>query len=361
MSYKTTVSTWLGTPAEIGSRPSNRVLLVGNFLSGPTGTRAICEDLCLRLRACGWSVLTTSNKLARLPRLCDMVSTAWSRRKEYSVAQVDVFSGPAFLWAEAVCWVLRRAGKPHLLILHGGNLPHFARRWPRRVRYLLNSGAIVTTPSRYLLETMKQYRHDLCLLPYALEISSYRFALRSLPRPRLVWLRAFHKIYNPALAAEVVALLTQEFPDVSLIMIGPDKDDGSLHAMQAMAEELGVSDRIELSGRVPKPKVSNWLNQGDVFLNTTNIDNTPVSVLEAMACGLCVVSTNVGGIPYLLEHERNALLVEPNDPKAMAAAVRRILVDHALAAKLSVNARKKAEEFDWLAVLPEWKAILNSI
>jgi glycosyltransferase involved in cell wall biosynthesis len=91
------------------------------------------------------------------------------------------------------------------------------------------------------------------------------------------------------------------------------------------------------------------------------VDNTPVSVLEAMACGLCVVSTRVGGIPYLLQHGRDALLVPPNDPEAMAAAVRRVLTEPALAESLSHNARLKAEQFDWSAILPQWQALLASV
>ena len=103
------------------------------------------------------------------------------------------------------------------------------------------------------------------------------------------------------------------------------------------------------------------LNSGDVFLNTTNVDNTPVSVIEAMACGLCVVSTNVGGLPYLLDDEQDSLLVQPDDPAAMATAVSRILRENVLATRLSQNARAKAEQFDWSTVLPQWLALLRGI
>jgi glycosyltransferase involved in cell wall biosynthesis len=96
-------------------------------------------------------------------------------------------------------------------------------------------------------------------------------------------------------------------------------------------------------------------------LNTTNVDNTPISILEAMACGLCVVSTSVGGIPYLLEHEHDALLVPPNDPEAMAIAVRRLLTEPGLAERLSRNGRQKAEQFDWSIILPQWEALLISV
>jgi glycosyltransferase involved in cell wall biosynthesis len=337
------------------------ILLVDNFLSASGFTRTVSEDLAERLAQAGWPVITTSHKPARLPRLVDMVATAWKHRHEYAVAQVAVYSGPSFLWAEAVCWVLRRAGKPYVLTLHGGALPAFARRWPGRVRRLLCSAAVVTTPSHYLQEQMRPYRPDLRLLPNPLDIGRYPFALRQRPQPCLVWLRAFHRIYNPTLAPRVVALLAREFPNVHLIMVGPDKGDGSLQATQRLAAELGVADRIAWKGGVPKADVPKWLSQGDIFLNTTYVDNTPVSVLEAMACGLCVVSTNIGGIPYLLEHGEDALLVPPDDAEAMAAAVRRVLTEPGLAERLSRNARKKAEGFDWSVVLPQWERLLLEV
>ena len=101
--------------------------------------------------------------------------------------------------------------------------------------------------------------------------------------------------------------------------------------------------------------------QHDVFLNTTNIDNAPVSVIEAMACGLPVVSTNVGGIPYLLEHGKTALLVGPGDSDGMTGAVKRLLPEQGLYSELSANGRQLAESFDWEVVLPQWQRLLNSV
>ena len=333
------------------------VLLVGNFLSSTVGTRSVCEELAGRLTNSNWPVITTSNKPSRLPRLLDMVTTIWQKRELYRVAQVDVYSGPAFFWAEIVCCALRRLGKPYVLILHGGNLPLFADRWPGRVRRLLQSAAAVVAPSRYLQEHLRPYRSVLHLLSNPLDLRAYEYNVRSQPRPRLIWLRAFESIYNPEMAPKVLCLLRESFPDISLIMVGPDKGDGSKQKMQALAERLEVGNRISLPGRVPKSDVPGWLNRADIFLNTTYIDNTPVSVMEAMACGLCIVSTNVGGIPYLLDQGRDALLVPPDDAEAMANAVRRILTEPGLAEWLSRNARRKAEQFDWGNVLPKWKEL----
>ncbi len=330
------------------------ILLISNFLSGH-GSRGVCEELALRLSADGMRVITASNKPARIPRLIDMLETAWSRRDDYDFAHVAVFSGFAFIWAEATCALLKNLGKPYALTLHGGNLPSFARAHPERIRRLLNSAEVVLAPSAYLREALSPYRSDIGLMENALDIDRYPFRLRQKIKPTLVWLRSFHEIYNPTLAPTVLRWIADEFPEARLIMVGPDKKDGSLERTRQAAKERRVAEHITFVGGIEKSAVPEWLNRGDIFLNTTNIDNTPVSVIEAMACGLCVVSTNVGGIPFLLKDEQDALLVPPNHPDAMVDAIRRILRDTDLARALSENARNKAERYDWSVVLPKWK------
>lgn len=335
--------------------------MIGNFLSPSLGTRGVCEDLAERLRLSGWMVITASHKPGRSARLVHMLKTTWSHRHTYAVAQIDVYSGPAFIWAEAVCTTLQRLGKPYILTLHGGNLPEFALRCKERMYYLLSRAAVVTTPSLYLREAMQAYRSDIHLLPNPINLSLYTYSNRNHPAPYLIWLRAFHQIYNPSMAPRVLAKLIPNFSESKLTMIGPDKGDNSLQLTMRVADELGIRGRLSLPGSVAKAAVPACLGQGDIFLNTTNVDNTPVSVIEAMACGLCVVSTNVGGIPYLLDDGNDALLVPPEDPEAMAVAVRRILIEPGLAARLSHNARKKAEQYDWSAVLPQWEELLQRV
>ena len=335
------------------------ILLVGNFLSSTLGTRGVCEDLATKLASHGRKVLTTSNQPIRFWRLLDMITTVWKKRNEYTIASVDTYSGLAFVWAELVCFILKLIGKPYVLTLHGGNLPEFAGRWPHRVGRLLRSAAAVTTPSRYLLEKMKPFRSDLQLIPNSLELDGHTFKLRAVPEPRLVWLRAFHNIYNPSLAVKAISLLSKDFPGIQLRMLGPDKGDGSLQAALRTAHDLGIADHLSVLGPIPNTEVPNALCENDVFLNTTSVDNTPISVLEAMASGLCVVSTNVGGIPYLLKHDHDALLIPPDDPTLMAGAIRRILTEPGLAERLSRNARLKAEQFDWRVTLPRWEDLFN--
>jgi glycosyltransferase involved in cell wall biosynthesis len=334
------------------------MLFIGNFWP-VRGFAAPCAELASRLEAEGWTVIRSSRRTGRIGRLLDMVLTVWRRRGDYTIARVDVFSGLAFVWAEAACFSIRLFGRPYILSLHGGALPEFAKRWPGRVRRLLSSGRAVVAPSRYLAETMKQYCNDIQVVPNALVLSDFPCRLRGPVAPRLVWVRSFHRIYNPNLAIHVLAEVRVDIPDARLTMVGPDKGDGALEAMCREIAELGLEGAVEVVGAVAHEEVGQYLADADIFLNTTGVDNTPVSVIEALAAGLCVVSTNVGGIPYLLENEKDALLVPPSDAQAMAEAVRRLFEERDLAARLSRNGRLKAEKFDWSQILPEWESLIR--
>ncbi len=345
----------MAAPADV-TRP--RVLLVGNFLSAHQKIRTMGEELAERLAAGGWPVVTTSSKLPRLARLLDMQRTIWGQGP-FAVAQVDVYSGAAFLWAEAACFSLRRLRTPYILTLHGGGLPELARRSPRRVRRLLAGARVVTTPSRFLERAMTPLRREIEVLPNPLDVTAYPYAERPSAAARLVWLRSFHRIYNPELAPRVLARLIRRHPRAELKMVGHDKGDGSLERTRREAAALGVADRVTFTAGVPKSEVPGLLAQASIFLNTTDTDNAPVSVTEAMACGLCVVSTDAGGLRDLVADGEDALLVGRDDPAAMAAAVERILAEPALAARLSANARRNAEARDWSRILPRWETLLS--
>lgn len=187
------------------------VVIVGNFLHDTTGTFGVCEELAMQLASAGWQVTTTSHKPQRFLRLADMLATLWQSRDDYAVAQVDVYSGPSFLWAEAACGLLRLLGRPYVLTLHGGALPEFSATRQRRVTKLLASAAAVTTPSGYLGASMAQYRSDLIVQPNPIQAANYTYRVRREARPRLLWVRAFHSIYNPTLAIKALAQLRQDF------------------------------------------------------------------------------------------------------------------------------------------------------
>jgi len=337
------------------------ILMIGNYLTSPRHNRNVWHGLSERLPELGWIVTTASSKEVQVFRLLDMLWTVIRQRKDYSLAQIDVFSGRAFIFAEWCSFILRLLKKPIILTLHGGRLPEFANQYPKRVQLLLNWAQIVVTPSPFLKKKLMAFRDDIHLIPNAINLSSAIYRIRKKATPNMIWVRAFHEIYNPSLAPKVIKALEQDFPDIHLAMLGPDKGDGSLEKMKLIARNLDIEKKIDVIGSVKKGEIPTWLDKADIFINTTNYDAFPRSMLEAMANGLCIVSTNVGGIPYMIEDYESGLLVPPNDPFNMANAIRSIIVDPKIANYLSINARKRVEVFDWSVVLPMWDNLLQGV
>jgi hypothetical protein len=180
-----------------------RSLLLGNFF-GPTGTPQVCEELSERLRIAGWPTLTASRYRNRLLRILDMTNSVWQRRNEYDVAQLDVFSGRAFCWAQACSEALLACRKPFVVSLHGGSLPRFADENPARVARLLRNAAAVTAPSAYLARRFRSVRSDIAEIPNPIDLTRHAFRLRRPIVPRIIWLRAFHEIYDPLGAVDVL-------------------------------------------------------------------------------------------------------------------------------------------------------------
>ena len=159
------------------------------------------------------------------------------------------------------------------------------------------------------------------------------------------------------MAITVFSELKKEFPNAKLCMVGPDKEN-LIEECKAFAKSLNVE--VTFTGKLSKEEWIELSKNYSVFLNTTHFDNTPISVIEAMALGLPVVSTNVGGIPFLLEDKENALLVNDNDAQAMVDAIKLLLSDTNFTKNIVQNARNYVENFDWEKVKYKWFEILKS-
>lgn len=335
------------------------ILFVGNFLSKKTKTRALCEELALKLSLRGFSVYKTTKKKNRFLKVIDIMFNIIKHKNNYSKAIVDLFSGKAFWWGFLSSVFLKVLNKPFIIVLRGGDLPKFSRKNGRMVKYIFKSAKYVISPSGYLKEEMKSFREDIFVIPNPIEIKNYVFKLRKKLNRKLIWIRAFHHVYNPKMAILTFEELYKSYNDTLLCMIGPDKEDGSLKEIKEYIKEKDFRNNVLIIEGILKEEVPFYLNDYDIFLNTSNIDNFPVTVLEALACGLCVVTTKVGGIPFFLKEGEDSLFVPPDNFIEMAKAIDLILKDETLAEKLSKNARRKAEDYSWEKVLPLWEDLLN--
>jgi len=338
-----------------------RVCLIGSFPSEEGSYANVGELLARRFRADGHRVITASRRRSGPWKLLDMIGTVILRQGQYDIMMVEVFSTTAIWYARITIPLARLLGKRVVGVLHGGGLPRLARARPRWLRGLLGAAHVVASPSDYLRrEVGERLRLNVSVIPNPVDLEFFPRRVRTRIRPRLFWLRAFHDVYLPDVAIRVVALLREKYPDVLLTMAGPPKD-ASWDRCRALVQSLGLEDAVRFPGLINKRQIGEIGDASDIFLNTSSIDNAPLSLVEALAMGLCVVSTDVGGVPALVENGKDALLVPPGSPEATAAAVSRLLEEPPLAESLSRNALATVARFDIGQVASRWYDLFREL
>jgi glycosyltransferase involved in cell wall biosynthesis len=333
------------------------ILYIGNKLSAKGATASTIDTLGILLQEEGYIVYSASSVKNKFFRLLDMLLSTLKYSRKVSVVIIDTYSTQNFYYAAVVAQLCRILKIPYIPILHGGNLPNRLAKSPELSKKLFGKAKTNVSPSMYLIDAFeaKGY-HNISYIPNSIEIDNYSFFLRKEIALKLLWVRSFAEIYNPLLAIEVVKKLKEKGAEVSLTMVGPEKD-GSLEACRREVEINKLP--VTFTGKLEKQQWIALSTSHDVFINTSNFDNTPVSLLEAAALGLPIVTTNVGGIPYLFDNNKTALLVPPNNIEEFTRALNELLSNASLVTSLTKKARKKVEELDWKKVKGAWLALLN--
>ena len=339
-------------------KSKNRIIYIGNRLQGqglnPTTVDTLGDKLEIDI-----DLIRASHYKNPLVRLLHMWFVVFVNFKKADYLLIDTYSTSAFNYAWTSGKLAHFLGLKYIPFLHGGDLPKRYKSYFNRCnKFFLNASKIVS-PSDFLKhETEKQFDVNVTVIPNYLEIEFYAFNARKVSsKVNLLWVRAFDKIYNPTMAVNTVSALLQRGVLAKLTMIGPDKD-GSMETTKEYIRKLGLENNVTITGRMAK---NDWIKKSSAFhffINTTNADNTPVSVMEAMALGFPVITTNVGGIPFLFEDKKEGVLVPPNNAESMANAIIDLLSNPQKLEDLSLNARKKAENWDWIIVRSKWLNIL---
>jgi len=333
------------------------LLYIGNKLSGKGVNVTTIETLGALLSSEGYGVFYASDKRNPLLRLADMIWTTIRLRNRVDFVLIDTYSTSGFWFAFVISQLCRILNLSYIPILHGGNLPNRLQHNPRLCKMVFGSAYRNVAPSYYLLEAFRKSGFtNVVFIPNTIEISQYPYFERNELQPKLLWVRAFDQIYNPKMAVEVLCTLQKKFPNAQLCMVGPNRD-GSMERCKDYALEKKAA--VRFTGRLPKEEWIALAAEYDIFINTTHFDNTPVSVMEAMALGLPVVTTNVGGIPFLLKDREEALLVGDGDVEGMVKAISIMIEDPMMTRRIAQNARKKAASWDWDVVKGQWEGLFK--
>lgn len=334
-----------------------RLLYLGNNLSSHGYNKTSIETLGYLLKNENYDLVFSSSKRNQFLRLFDMMLTTFFYSKKVDYVIIDTYSTSSFWYAFFCSQIARVFRTKYIPILRGGSLPNRLKKNPFLSKMIFKNAYSNVAPSKYLQSVFLKCGFDNTIyIPNVLEIANYKFKERSSFEPKILWVRAFASIYNPKMAIDVFNLIKSDYPNATLSMVGPDKD-GTLEITKKYAENLGLN--VFFTGGLTKEKWLKLSNDYDIFINTTHIDNTPISVMEAMAMGLPIVSTNVGGIPFLLENEKDSLLVNDNDVQAMTNSIVRTIENQSETIFRVQNARKKVESFDWNFVKIMWNNLLK--
>lgn len=333
-----------------------RVLYIGNVLSNKGKTTTSIESLGARLGGfCNLKM--ASDKQNKVLRLFDMIKLVVTNRTWADYILIDTYSTTNFYYALIISQLARMFKIRYIPILHGGNLESRLKNSKKTSGIIFHNAYRLVSPSNFLKSVFENHGfNNVEYIPNTIELQNFEFKNRDIKTIKLLWLRSFSEIYNPKLAILVLEeLINRGFP-TELTMVGPEID-GSMEASKVLAKAKNL--KVNFTGKLSRKRWTNLAEGCNIFINTTNFDNMPVSIIEVMALGLPIVSTNVGGLPYLIAHEKDGLLVPPNDVHSMCKAVIRLSESKNLKDSIVNNARKKVELYDWEVIKPKWKSLLS--
>jgi glycosyltransferase involved in cell wall biosynthesis len=252
--------------------------------------------------------------------------------------------------------VARLLGRPVLLNYHSGEAPdHLRRSWIAR-RTLQRHVDVNAVPSPFLRDVLASFGIDAVVVANTIDLRAFAFRVRDPLRPCLLSTRNFEPLYNVACVLRAFARIQARYPSASLTLVGSGSQEA---ALRALASELALRD-VTFAGRVAPEEIARYYAAADIYLQAPSIDNMPLSVLEAFASGLPVVSTAVGGVPAILTDGVHGLLAPDDDADALAAHVVRLLEQPDYARQLAARARESCLRYDWPIVREGWLAAYHA-
>lgn len=296
-------------------------------------------------------------------RLLPYLLRLWRAAGRVQLFHVMANSGWAWdLFAAPAVWIAKARHVPVVLNYRGGDAENFFARALYRIKPTLRVADRVVVPSAFLQQVFGRFGLAADIVPNVVDVG--RFAPRQAPGarepdvPHLIVTRNLEEIYDIATAIRAFAIVTKTWPKANLTVAGTGPER---HRLLELAATLGMASRVSFVGRLDNDHIDELYRRADVMLNPSVIDNMPISILEALASGVPVVSTAVGGVPFIVEDGRTALLVPPRDAEAMAHAVLKILGDRAFAARLVSQGRESVQQYSWQNVRAQWLVIYREI
>lgn len=319
-----------------------KILLIGNYRKGVGGISGQMELLCVHLREEGHSADILSTK-ASIPRRIALFFQLPKLIKKYDLLHIHCCSGWGFLPTIMGIRAAHKVSKHVVLTYHGGGGERFFDKHSKLVRHFLTQTNANIVLSGFLAKVFDKHQIPYQIIPNIIDFDTSHYRERRAIEPNFICTRSHEELYNIPFILKAFHQVQKEIPKATLTLVG----DGSQHsALMQMAKELELQNVI-FTGRVPNEEIYQYLERADVFVSASMVDNMPVSLLEAMNAGLLVISSNVGGVPYIVEDDRTGLLFESNDSLKLAEKMIWAVKNSQTANSITRQAYNEVNRYKW--------------
>jgi glycosyltransferase involved in cell wall biosynthesis len=334
------------------------ILIIGPIIVNHSSSGGEGEKLFQAFKLEGYQVLKTSGYRNKFLRMFDTIFyMLWNVRK-YNQIVLMVFSGRAFVLESIVLFISKFLRKDVIGVVHGGAFLEFYKKNENWCNVFFRNCKSIATPSKMIQSFLTDMHFKVDYLPNFIDFNKFssKNSVTESVNHRLLWVRAFHEIYNPELIIETMYCLKKMNRDYKLTMIGPDM--GLLDKCEQLISKYDLANCIDIVGFVPNHELPNYYRSHNVFINTTRFESFGVCLVEAAACHLPIVSVSVGEIPLVWEHNRNIKLCKRN-PEIFADEIIELIEDRKLSESISNEASILVKDFAWSNVKLKWNNILQ--
>lgn len=318
------------------------ILLICNYKKGVGGISGQVEILQKMLRSDGHIADIFSTKASVMQRV--LLPTKLRRLcKNYDVIHIHCCSGWGFMPAFIGITVGRRLGKRIVLTYHGGGGERFFEKHHCLVKHYLSRTDANIVLSGFLANVFDQHNIPYTIIPNILELDDTWFRQRDIIKPNYICTRAHEPLYNIPCILKAFQIVQSSLPEATLTLVG----GGSIHdQLVKQANDMNL-DNVSFTGKVDNKDIYGHLNHADIILSAPTIDNMPVSVLEAMNAGLLVISSRVGGVPYIIDDGKTGLLFENDNHKQLAELMLWAINNQVIVKNIIQNAHKEVSHYSW--------------
>ncbi len=248
-------------------------------------------------------------------------------------------------------------GRKVVLNYHSGELAHHIETWKKTALPTMRKFDCIVVPSQFLVDVFAKYDLKAKAIFNFVDSANFKFREREMFRPIFLSNRNFEAHYNVGDVLRAFQIIQKRFAEAALFVAGFGTEEAKL---KQLAEDLKLK-RVEFAGKISNEEMARLYEKTDVYLNSSLVDNMPLSIIEAFSCGLPVVSYATGGIPYLVENDKTGLLVEPKDFEGLAQKAIYLLENQEFAKKIVAKAHAEVVKYSWENVREDWLGLYTKL